>query len=288
MVKILVTGATGLNGRQIVEHLRSLNADVRALVRSEAKAGPLKALGAEVVVADLDRPESLEKAFHGVERAVLLAPSSTDFVKLFENGVHAAKKAGVKFIVKFSAAGADPKSSAALAAKHGQSEEIVKDSGIDWTIVQPNFFADNFGTFDADNIKKYGTFTGAAGDGKMSFITSNDISNTIAHILVHPGNHKHKTYLLTGPEAIDEYHVAKILSEAIGKPVHYNNLPEEEYHKTIKSWGLPENLIEDLLFLESVKRNNWGSEVTHHVKHITGKAPETFQEWAHKNENLFK
>jgi len=240
MVTILVTGATGLNGKQIVHSLlKKGGVKVRAAVRDEAKAQDLKAAGAELVIADLDKPDTLDKAFSGVDRVLLLAPFSEHFEKLFENGVNAAKKAGVKFILKFSATGADPKSNFFLSRKHGLTEDLVKNSGIPFAIVQPTFFSDNFASFDATPIKNYGQFTGASGHGKAPYISSKDITNVSVEILLNPEKHNGKSYPITGPEAIDAFQVAQIFSEVIGKPVKYNDLPEEEYRKQLTSWGTP-------------------------------------------------
>src|SRR5215475_12267717 len=137
---ILVTGATGTNGRWVVRLLLRSGAAVRAMVQSTAKATDLAQAGAQVVAADFDNPETLRAALDGVERCLLLSAVDQRLVEREGRFVEAAKKVGVRHLVKFSAIGAHPAASFLFGRQHGQAEQLVMASGLPFTFLQPNFF----------------------------------------------------------------------------------------------------------------------------------------------------
>ena len=139
--KILVTGATGNVGSLLIPILTNLGADVRALVRDEAKAQGLKDAGVEVVVGDLDRPDTLDAAFQGADKVFLITPPNPKQVIQFENGIQAAKGTGNPFIVRLSAGavrgmpGALPR----ISGQHAETDGILKASGLPYNIIRPHF-----------------------------------------------------------------------------------------------------------------------------------------------------
>src|SRR5215211_831576 len=141
---ILITGATGTTGREVVEALRRLGAKgVRALVRDPARADFIRAAGFETVAGDFERPETLDAALEGVERALLLTPPSPQTFEQQRAFIEAARRAGVRHVVKLSAFGADADAPEGFGKWHGQSENLPKTSGLKWTILRPNFFMQN-------------------------------------------------------------------------------------------------------------------------------------------------
>ncbi|HLM72809.1 MAG TPA: SDR family NAD(P)-dependent oxidoreductase, partial [Polyangiaceae bacterium] len=143
MAKIVITGATGTIGQEVARALLEAKEDVRILARDPSKVSELQRLGAEVVAGDLDDQASLERALQGAERLFLLTGFVESCVPQVRNAVEAAKAAGVRFILRMSAAGADPNSQFSLAKHHGESEDLVKGSGLAWAVIRPNFFMDN-------------------------------------------------------------------------------------------------------------------------------------------------
>src|SRR2546422_259154 len=134
---ILVTGATGTNGRLIVKALLQAGAPVRAMVQDPARAADLRQDGAELVVADFDRPHTLVAALSGVERSLLLSAVDERLVEREARFVETAKKIGLRHLVKFSAIGAHPAASFTFGRQHGRSEDLVMDSGVPFTFIQP-------------------------------------------------------------------------------------------------------------------------------------------------------
>src|SRR5262245_61311601 len=136
---ILVTGATGTNGRLVVQALLAAGARVRAMVQDSSRAADLARTGAELAVANFDRAETLDRALAGAERSLLLSAVEQRLVERETRFVERAKRARLKHIVKFSAIGAHPAASFTFGRQHGAAERIIMDSGLGFTFVQPKF-----------------------------------------------------------------------------------------------------------------------------------------------------
>src|SRR5919197_4999292 len=236
---ILVTGGTGTTGREIVGELQRLGAKgVRALVRDPVRALFIRDAGFETVEGDFDRPETLGGALEGVERALLLTPPSPRTFELQRDFIAAAKRAGVRHVVKFSAFGADSGAPEGFGKWHGQAEEYLKESGLAWTMLRPNFFMQNL-LGQARQIAAEGRIYQPVGDASASFIDVRDIAAVAARALVEEGDGG-KTYLLTGPEALSYHEVAAKLSETTGREVAYVPITPAQFRAGALAAGLPE------------------------------------------------
>jgi uncharacterized protein YbjT (DUF2867 family) len=276
MSKILVTGATGTIGKEVVRALRAKNLDVRAGARTPEKLKALEALGAEVVALDYEDPASVKAAFQGVDRVFLLTPFVEDPIPLVKGALQAARDAGVRFVLRMSAGGADASSPAVLARHHGEGENLVKESGIPWAIIRPTFFMDNFQNYSGQSIKGQGAVYGAAGTGKIAYVSSADVGAVAAEILANPEKHASKLYEITGAEALTEEQAVAEISRALGREIKYFNMSSKDYEAALRQWGLPGWQIDGLVLLESVKANGWASGIVSTVKDLTGREPERF------------
>ncbi|HEY9821177.1 MAG TPA: NmrA family NAD(P)-binding protein [Candidatus Sericytochromatia bacterium] len=144
---ILVMGATGNVGSQVVKQLADAGANVRAAVRSPRKAESLKSEKVSLTEFDTDKPETVEAAFQGVDKVFLLTPLVPNMVELSANLVEAAKKAGVKHIIKSSGMGAEVEPGITLTRWHREAEKAIEASGIAFTFVRPNGFMQNYKLF---------------------------------------------------------------------------------------------------------------------------------------------
>src|SRR5262245_10264089 len=153
---ILVVGATGTNGRELALRLAGAGRPVRALVRSPEKSADLARAGVELARGDLDDPASLDAALKGVERAFFVTAVDRRFVAWCRNFFDAAKRAGTSQVVKFSAMGAGDAGSELL-RQHGETDEMLKASGVPWTILRPNSFHQNL-LWSAASIRERGEF----------------------------------------------------------------------------------------------------------------------------------
>jgi uncharacterized protein YbjT (DUF2867 family) len=268
---ILITGATGTNGREIVKQLSAKGAQVRALVRNSSKAANLKELGVEIVEGDFDKPETLDAALKGTEKALMLPPTDLRAVELQRNFIEAAKRAGTKHIVKFSAMGADPDSPMHIGRWHGETEKLLEVSGIPFTHLRPNAFMQNMLGF-APTIASQGVFYQPGGDAPVSHVDVRDIVAVAVKTLTEEG-HTGKSYTITGSEALTFDQVAEKLSAAIGKPVKYVNVSPEDFKQSLMKWGQPDWLADTLNELYEMYRNGWGDEVTDVVTTVAKKQP---------------
>lgn len=282
---IIVTGATGTIGSETVKQLVDARAKVRAVARTKNNSWKIPSMGIELVEADLNNHDSLQNAFQGGEKLLLITPFSENMVELTKNAVHAAKNAGIQHIVRISAMGADPLSPMLALKLHGECENIIKQSGIPYTILRPNMFMQNFINMHGETIKTKNKIFAPAAKAAASFIDARDIALCAATILVH-GGHEGQTYNLTGPEAIKHYNVEHILSAQLGLLIKYVELKPEEFNANLQ--GAPEFIRVSLAQLYEALRNGYMAEITNDVETITGKKPNNFQKFTKDNIQAFK
>ena len=284
---ILITGATGTTGREVVGELHRLGArDVRALVRDPARAGFIREAGFEAVAGDFEKPETLGPALEGVERALLLTPPTPDTVGQQRDFIKAAAGAGVRHVVKLSAVGADAGAPEGFGKWHGQSENLLKTSGLKWTMLRPNFFMQNL-LGQARQIAATGAIYQPLGDARASFIDARDIAAVAARTLTEDG-HEEQTYTLTGPEALSYHDIAAKLSEATGRTIDYVPVSPEQFRAGALGAGLPEWLVSALERLNELFASGAAAEVTDDVRRIGRKEPTTFEQFARDNAEAFK
>ena len=219
---ILITGGTGTSGVPILRELASTGKPFRVLVRDPAKINALRLPNVEVAVGDLSNPASIRAALHDVDRALLNSGSDPKQAELQGNFITAAKAAGVKHLVKFSAMGANPASTARFLRIHGQAEEQIRASGMAFTFLRPTFFFQNLLGLAA--MAKQGYIYQPAADGRSAFVDVRDIATVAVKVLTERG-HEGKAYDLTGPKAIGYHDIAAAFTELLRKEVQYVDVP---------------------------------------------------------------
>jgi uncharacterized protein YbjT (DUF2867 family) len=284
---ILVTGATGTNGVEIVKLLSRSDVRCRALVRNPEKISTLSDLpGVEVVQGDLSRPESLPPALDGVDRALLCSSIAPDLAELQGNFVRAAKRAGVHHIVKFSGMDADPHCEWRFLRWHGIAEQDLEESGLAFTHLQPNQFMQVYLRFQV-TIASQGKFYAASKDSRVSPVDVRDIAAVAVAALTGTG-HEGKKYVITGPEALTYFDVADKLSAAIGKKVAYVDVPLEAAKQAILDTGAPawfaEGQAEQFRFRWQGKQ----SRVTSTIADVAGMKPTSFEDFAREYASYFR
>lgn len=284
--KILVTGATGSIGSQVVSILKSKQVPFRAGVHSDSKAAALENQGIEAVVVDLNSINSIEKAMRGIDKVFSLSPFVPNLAELGKNIVKAAKSAGIKYIVRSSGLGADNPNAITLGRWHGEAEMAVEDSGIPFTIVRPGPFMQNYINFHAHTIKQQGAFYGAQGEGKVSLIDVRDVAEVMVKVLT-SGGHEGRAYDITGPEAISNYEIARILTEITGRQIKYMDVPDGAVRKGMLDAGMPEELVNALMELISISRAGYVSAVIPTVESLLGRKPGTFRRFAEDFKSAF-
>ncbi|GAA4433085.1 SDR family oxidoreductase [Pontibacter saemangeumensis] len=285
---ILVTGATGTVGREVVIQLSIIDGvRVRAGVHSIIKGENLKRLpDVEVCEMNFKDRDSLHAAFTHVDKVFLITPFSDDQVEMAKTLVDEAKKANVKHIVKLSVIGADTEPGLQLGRWHREVEQYIIDSGIAYTFLRPSSFMQNYSNFDASTIQKEGRFYHSTGNGKVSCIDVRDIAAAGVEALIGTG-HEGKAYELTGPEALTNQEVAGIISEVTGRQVEFVDVPEDAAKSTMLQHHMPEWMVNAMLELERSYKENQFSETTDTVQQLTGRPPHSFRQFAEDYKECF-
>ncbi|HDQ0421245.1 NAD(P)H:quinone oxidoreductase [Escherichia coli] len=243
---IAITGATGQLGHYVIESLMKTvpASQIVAIVRNPAKAQALTAQGITVRQADYGDEAALTSALQGVEKLLLISSSEVgQRAPQHRNVINAAKAAGVKFIAYTSLLHAD-KSPLGLADEHIETEKMLADSGIVYTLLRNSWYSENY-LASAPAALKHGVFIGAAGDGKIASATRADYAAAAARVISEAG-HEGKVYELAGDSAWTLTQLAAELTKQSGKQVTYQNLSEADFAAALKSVGLPDGLADML------------------------------------------
>lgn len=244
---IAVTGATGNLGGLVVETLLDDGvspSDIVAAVRSPDKAEDLAGRGVAVRKADYTLPDTLESAFHGVERLLLISSSEVgQRAEQHSNVVDAAETAGIGFFAYTSMVRTDT-SPLKLAAEHKATEERIQDSGIPFTLLRNGWYIENY-TENLGPVLERGVLVSCAGDGRVSAATRADYAAAAVTVLTEDG-HEGEVYELGGDEAFTMEELAKELTRQSDTEVVYQKVSEDEYVDILKDAGLPEGYAEVL------------------------------------------
>lgn len=284
---ILVTGGTGTAGGEVISQLASTGTPFRAMVRSPEKAASLalKLTGVQIVPGDLAKPETLPGALRDIDQVFLLCAPVPNQFELERNMVVAAKAAGVRHIVKQSAMTADPNSRARFPRIHGQVEQLIRESGLEWTFLRPTFFMQNL--LGLADMVKAGTIYQPAGDSKAGFVDVEDIAAVAVEALTEPG-HAGYAYEITGPELLSYHDIARILSETIGKPVGYQDIPPAAARQAMRAVGLPEWNVDGILELMDQMRAGEYERLSDAVSEVGKKDPNRFKDFVRQYAETFK
>lgn len=243
---IAITGATGQLGHYVIESLMKTvpASQIVAIVRNPAKAQALAAQGITVRQADYGDEAALTSALQGVEKLLLISSSEVgQRAPQHRNVINAAKAAGVKFIAYTSLLHADT-SPLGLADEHIETEKMLADSGIVYTLLRNGWYTENYFA-SAPAALEHGVFIGAAGDGKIASATRADYAAAAARVISEAG-HEGKVYELAGDSAWTLTQLAAELTKQSGKSVTYQNLSEADFAAALKSVGLPDGLADML------------------------------------------
>ncbi len=287
MAEILVTGATGKIGSAVVIALLEAEMPFKVMVRSKEKAKSFEEQDIPVVIGDYRQPATLEKALKGVERALLITPPHEKMAEWEKNFIDAAEENSVRHIVKISAIGAGPDQGTRLGRYHAAVEDYLKKADLKYTILRPHSFMQNQ-LGNLQTIKEQGAIYAPMGNGRIPMIDARDIGEAAAQILQGPEDYEGKIFNLTGGEALSYHDVAHIISEAVGKPVHYVNVNPEAAVSAMVGMGFPQWLAEDLVKMSEIWSQGTDTEIDNSTQAILGRQPRHFRDFVRDHEAFFK
>lgn len=270
---VLVLTATGTTGSRTVAALARRGAQVRAATRDPAR-GSFPA-GVTPVAWSFDDRSTWEPALAGVDALYLAsAPFRADEVEEGEAIIAAAKRAGVKRIVKLSAAGVENSPSSG----HRRVELAVEASGLEWIHVRPSFFFENFIEFYGGGIKADGAIYLPAGKGKTGFVAAEDIGEVVATALLSDATGE--AWTLTGGESLDHDEVAARLTEALGRPIRYVEISPQAFADALRSHGSNDVAVATMSGLYEMVRAGWTGGLSGEVERVLGRKPIALVDWA--------
>ncbi|MCA3711098.1 MAG: SDR family oxidoreductase [Phenylobacterium sp.] len=281
--RILVTGAAGNIGAEIVKRLQARKADFAVMTHASGGAPA----GAGETQGDFLDPASLRRAFEGVDTLFLLFPLVPEMPRMAANAVAAAKAAGVRHIVRSSGAGADAASPVAIAKVHGEIDALIRNSGIPFTLLLPTSFMQNLVNFYGAAIRD-GALYAPRGDGATAVIDVRDIADVAVEVLTHPAAHAGQSYTLTGPENLTDAQMVSAIARQIGRDVRYVDVPETAAVDSLTRMGSPPQVIEWLMSLNHVIKQGWAAGVSPVVETITGRPPRNLADFVRENAAAWK
>lgn len=280
---ILITGASGNVGREVLKQIAATGERVRAAFQSVGKAS-IAPSGVDIVTMDYNQPETLQKALKGVERVFLVGPPTPNLPALERKAVDEIKRSEARYVVKLSAMGGR---GAIFPRQHADSEDYIKSSGLTYTFLRPNGFMQNFINYNAATINTQNAFYGSQGESPVSHIDIRDIAAVAVKALT-AGGHEGKAYTLTGPEGLSNARVAEILSDDTGREINYVDLPPDQFKQALLGAGLPEWSADALVDLQEFYRAGKASEVTGEVEQLLGRKPISFEQFSRDHARAFQ
>jgi len=294
--RTLITGA-GDVGRNVVEKLRSHDVPVRVMVRrDDDRAVQLRALGAEVVLGDLTRPETVAAALEGVRSMYFAMPVSPDHLLAATVVASVAREYGkLDALIDMSQMTVSQMTATSTAESHQQrlhwlAEQVFNWSGLPVIHIRPTAFLDNplFTTLPAQTIRKRGTIELPFGTGRTSPIAVDDVARVIATVLRNPAPHVGQLYELTGPRTVDMTELAGAFSKALGRPVSYVDVQLEQWQEEVLSpIGLPSHIEQHIVTMCRLHQENRYDRASRDVERLTGTPAQTIEEFVAARKDFY-
>jgi Predicted nucleoside-diphosphate-sugar epimerases len=279
---ILITGATGHIGKELIPLLLETKQPLRLLIRDEKKVAQLNPR-VERRIGDLNDSVSLVSAMQDVKKVFLVTFEMQHDINVIE----AAKRAGVQQIVKLSTLEAT-EHKIKVGKWHYEREELIRASGLDWTFLRPGMFMSNSIEWWAESIKRQGSvFFPGGKKGKVAPVDPRDVARVAALALTQSG-HSKQDYELTGSELFTIGEMVQVISHVLGKPIQYVDIPPLAAKLFMLKSGMDKDLVNALMEMLASLRRNQGATVTDTVQRVTGSPPRTFEAWCCEHIQAFQ
>jgi len=281
---ILITGATGNIGTELVKNLISKRTPIRVISRDEKKVAHLGP-DVERVIGDRHELSVVQRALQGTDKVFVIAALFDKDHEADRLLVNEAQNAGVRQIVLVSSGTVHLGEKNGIGVLHREKELLIEKSGIPWTFLRAGGFMSNAFQW-LDTIKSQGKVFNPSGDGKFAPISPSDIAAVAALALTSSG-HEGKAYDLIGSELLSTHDQVRILSKVIGSPIECIDVPAEVVAERMRAIGIPEILIQGLIDVWTRTRNGESNFCTNEVENLTGKPAQTFETWCYEHRSAF-
>lgn len=293
---VLVTAPGGV-GRNVLEKLRSQKVPVRVMVRREDdRAAQLRALGAEVVLGDLTRPETVAAALQGARSMYFAMPVSPDHLLAATVVASVAREYGdLDALVGMSQMTVSQMTAISVEESHQQrlhwlAEQVLNWSGLPVIHIRPTSFLDNplFTTLPAQTIRKNNTIELPFGAGRTSPVAVDDVARAVATVLRDPAHHVGHIYELTGPRTVDMTQMADAFSKALGRPISYVDVPLDQWREEVLSTiGLPPHIEQHIVTMCRLHQQDRYDRASGDVERLTGTPAQTIEEFVAARKHLY-
>lgn len=262
---IAVTGATGRLGGRVARRIAAGGMPQTLVVRDPDRAPRLP--GARVVQGAFGDRDAIRSALRGIDRVLMVSASETpDRLDQHRTFVDAAAEAGVGHLVYISFYGAAPDATFTLARDHWATEQHIRASGLPFTFLRDNLYADFLPAMVGDD----GVLRGPAGQGRAAVVAQDDIADAATAVLLHAPEHAGATYSLTGPQSLTLDEAAAILSKATGRTIAYHPETVEEAYRSRASYGAPDWQLDAWVSTYTAIAAGELAAVTDHIPRLTG------------------
>lgn len=282
---ILVTGATGTVGSQVVRALIERGQELRVLARDPERARGLFGDAVELAPGDFADPPSIRAALAGVTELFLSCADDPRRVGWESDTIDAAVTAGVSRIVKLSSLVAEPGAPVAFWDWHGRVEQHLREAEVNAVFLRSSFFMSNL-LSAAEQVAREGRLYAPAGKARIAMIDPRDVGEAAATVLTESG-HDGKTLVLTGPEALTYAQVAGELSAATGRDIAFIDVPDEDAKQGMVEAGLPIFVAEQIVRIHAMARQGVAEQCTPTVEALIGTAPRPFARFARDHAHEF-
>lgn len=283
-MKILITGASGNVGRYVVKELLDKGESVVAAGTDTEKLKKIFGEKVDVVEFDFTDDKTFDSALKGVDRVFLMRPPHLGKPEDMYPFIDSMKSHGIKLVSFLSLMGVEKNT----IPPHHKIEKYIEKLGVPYAHIRPGFFMQNVSGVHSVEIKERNEIFIPAGNSKTSFIDAADIGLSIATLLNEPEKYRNTAHTITGPESLDYYQIAEILSDVTGKKITYKKpgfLKYRNYY--IKKRGLDKNYVNVTVALYFMTRMGTAKMVTDEFYELTGRKPRTFHEFANDNVDCF-
>jgi uncharacterized protein YbjT (DUF2867 family) len=277
MGAILITGATGNVGTELVHRLHAAGSVLRAAVRDPKTAHARLGVPITYVPFDFEAPGTFDEALRGVSQLFLVRPPAiTDTRATIAPFITAARRAGVEQIVFLSLLGAEHN----RFVPHHAIEEAIQLSGVPWTFLRASFFMQNLSTTHRAALRERSEIEVPAGSGRTSFIDVRDIAEIAATVLRSSG-HDRQAYPLTGADALTYTTVAQIMTEELGRRIVYPALSALTFTRRMRQRGYEWGFVLVMLAIYTTARLGLAATVTPDAARLLGRAPRSMRDFVH-------